>query len=39
MQHADSHIARVSSTAGTLGVILLEDLLEQLIGEIGTTPR
>jgi len=39
MQHADSHIARVSSRAGTLGVILLEDLLEQLVGEIGTTFR
>jgi CBS domain containing-hemolysin-like protein len=39
MRHSDSHIARVYSTAGTLGVILLEDLLEQLGGRLSTPWR
>ena len=34
MQRTGAHLARVTSDAGVLGVVFLEDILEELVGEV-----
>ena len=34
MQRSGSHVARVDSDGSTVGVVFLEDILEELVGEV-----